>query len=40
MLCMRTNDTWSEPDPISNAGILIIDTQENNEIKHIATTHT
>lgn len=39
MLCMRADDTWSEPDPISSADILIIDTQEKNEIKHIATTH-
>lgn len=40
MLCMRAADTWSEPDPITTADILLVDTQNNNEVRHIATTQT
>jgi hypothetical protein len=40
MLCMRAKDTWSEPDPIDEADILLIDTEDGNSIKKIATTHT
>lgn len=52
MLCMRAKDTWSEPDPIGTADILLIDTDKVSEvsdgfivsggkkIKKIATTHT
>lgn len=25
MLCMRTNDTWSDPDPLGEAEILLFD---------------
>lgn len=39
MICMRAKDTWSEPDPLSQADILILDTYNNSEIK-VATTHT
>lgn len=28
MICMRAADTWSEPDPNTEADILIIDTQK------------
>lgn len=40
MLCMRAKDTWSEPDPIGTADILLIDTKNGNAVKQIATTHT
>jgi hypothetical protein len=40
MICLRADNTWSEPDPLGKAEILLIDTQKNNETKTIATTHT
>ena len=40
MLCMRAKDTWSEPDPLGEAEILLIDTQEKNSYRKLATTHT
>lgn len=40
MLCMRARDTWSEPDPLKEADILLIDTQDNNIVRKLATTHT
>jgi hypothetical protein len=40
MLCMRAKDTWSEPDPIGEADIILIDTQEENSYRALATTHT
>lgn len=40
MLCMQADNTWSKPDPIGEANILLIDTQNNNHCKKIATTHT
>ena len=40
MLCMRARDTWSEPDPLSEAEILLIDTQDGNGSRVLATTHT
>ena len=40
MLCMRAKDTWSEPDPRGTADILLIDTQNGNAVRKIATTHT
>ena len=40
MLCMRAKDTWSEPDPVDSAEIVLIDTQSDYSVKHIATTHT
>ena len=40
MICMRTKDTWSAPDPLGTADILLIDTKEGNKVKQIATTHT
>lgn len=39
MLCMRAKDTWSEPDPVGEADILLIDTQDSSYRK-LATTHT
>jgi len=40
MLCMRANDTWSEPDHSDSADILLIDTQNGNRIRKVASTHT
>lgn len=40
MICMRAKDTWSEPDPLGTADILLIDTKNDNKIRHVATTHT
>ncbi len=40
MLCMRAQDTWSEPDPIEEAEIILIDTQDRNSFRVVATTHT
>ena len=40
MLCMRAKDTWSEPDPIEEADILLIDTKNGNKLQRIASTHT
>lgn len=40
MLCMRAKDTWSFPDPIVSADILLIDTKNGNAVRKIATTHT
>lgn len=39
MLCMRAKDTWSEPDPMGEAEILLIDTQDNS-YRTLAITHT
>lgn len=40
MLCMKAKDTWSEPDPLTTADIILIDTQKNNAVRKLATTHT
>ena len=40
MLCMRAKDTWSEPDPMGEADILLIDTKDGNSFRVLATTHT
>lgn len=40
MLCMRANDTWSMPDPLSEADIILIDTKKGNRVKKLATTKT
>ena len=40
MICMRAKDTWSVPDPLDTAVILLIDTVDNNSVRKIATTHT
>lgn len=40
MLCMRAKDTWSEPDPLGEAEILLFDTTDGNAFRVIATTHT
>lgn len=41
MLCMRAKDTWSEPDPLDEADILLFDSNSNSEsVRKIATTHS
>lgn len=40
MICMRAKDTWSVPDPLDTADILLIDTADNNSVHKVATTHT
>lgn len=40
MICMRAKNTWSKPDPLDSADILLIDTKNENNIRKIATTHT
>lgn len=40
MLCMRAKDTWSEPDPIEEADILLFDGNDGNAFRVIAKTHT
>lgn len=39
MLCMKANDTWSAPDPLGTAEILRIDTEDDNKVITLATTH-
>lgn len=39
MLCMKANDTWSDPDPLGTAEILRIDTKDHNREIVLATTH-
>lgn len=39
LLCMRARDTWTNPDPAEPAELIIIDTQNQNEISHVAYTH-
>ena len=40
MLCMRAANTWSIPDPLEEAEIILIDTQNHNCTRKLATTHT
>ena len=40
MICMRARDTWSEPDPDDTADILLIDSEGEQKVLNIATTHT
>ena len=40
MLCMRAKDTWSEPDPLGEAEVLLFDTKDGNSLRVIAKTHT
>lgn len=40
ILCMRAKDTWSVPDPIGEAEILLFDLKDGNSFRVITTTHT
>lgn len=41
MLCMSAKDTWSEPDPLEEADVLILDSKpEKLSVLKIATTHS
>lgn len=44
MLCMKAKDTWSEPDPVGEAEILLFDLNlspgDKDYCKKLATTHT
>lgn len=44
MLCMRARDTWSNPDPLGDAEILLfnlnLNVNDNNYCKVLAKTHT
>jgi len=40
MLCMRAKDTWSEPDPIGEAEILLFDSKDGYSFRVLAKTHT
>lgn len=40
LLCIRAKDTWSAPDPLGDADLLLIDTQDNNRYRKIAITHS
>ena len=40
MICMRAKDTWSVPDPLDTADIMLIDMENNNGIRKVATTHS
>lgn len=39
-LCMRSKDTWSEPDPLNEAEILLFDENDGNSFRIIGETHT
>lgn len=40
ILCMKADNTWSEPDPLEPAEILKIDIANGNKATKIATTHS
>ena len=40
MLCMKAKNTWSEPDPKEPAELLLIDTENQNQARRVATTQT
>lgn len=40
MICMRARDTWNEPDPDDTADILLLDSEGEQKVLNIATTHT
>ena len=40
MLCMKAKNTWSEPDPMDEAEIVLIDTQNGNYLRKLSTTQT
>lgn len=40
MLCMKAKDTWSDPDPMEEAEIILIDTKDKNGTRVLANTRT
>ena len=40
MLCMRADDTWSDVSPKQPAEIIMIDTENNNDVTVLAKTHS
>lgn len=40
MLCMKAKDTWTNPDPTEEAEILLIDTENSNSVRKLASTKT
>lgn len=40
MLCIAAKDTCTFPDPLDEADIILIDTQEENKTRRLASTHT
>lgn len=40
MICLRAHDTWSDPDPCTLADIILLDTNNANAVKKLATTYT
>lgn len=40
LLCMRTDNTWSDADPSREADILIINLEDGQKVKKFATTKT
>ena len=40
ILCMKSKDTWSYPDPVESAELLLFDLEEGGSCRVIATTHS
>ena len=40
VLCMRSKDTWNEPDPLGEAEILLFDSSDHYAFRMLAKTHT
>ena len=40
MLCMKAKDTWTDPDPMEEAEIILIDTENSNSVRKLASTRT
>lgn len=40
ILCMKSKDTWSYPDPVESAELLLLDLEEGGSCRVIATTHS
>lgn len=40
LLCMKAHNTWSEPDPLVEADIVLIDIKNGNSIRKLAATRT
>lgn len=40
IICMRAQDTWSDPDPVEKAELLLFDTKDSNSFAILGTTQT